>query len=159
MESFGACKQVDPLSASDARYQIILEDTAYNDGCRYQLGMLWPDKRSSLPKKLLVRTVKILGTPSRWERQKELSYAPTITGVWDKSYNLKIDKNDCFKADCLRKWYYLSTPLSTATGRFWQIEKEQSYFRPSSIRTRKTKNNSNYWKCRWKSINFRVAHE
>ena len=79
MESFGACKRVDPLSASDASYPITLENTAYNDGCRYQLGMLWAGKRSSFAKNYSSRT------------SKKPSYAPTITSVLDKSYNLKIE--------------------------------------------------------------------
>ena len=49
MKSFGAYKQVDPGSASDAVGQQIMEDTTYYDGCRYQVGLLWANDRSSLP--------------------------------------------------------------------------------------------------------------
>ena len=34
LESFGAYKQVYPRSASDARGEMIMEDTRYHDGCR-----------------------------------------------------------------------------------------------------------------------------
>ena len=42
MDSNGAVKQVDPRSA-------VLRDTTYNDGSRYQVGMLWAEDESSLP--------------------------------------------------------------------------------------------------------------
>ena len=49
MESFGATKQVDSRSAADAQAMKILEETTFNDGCRYQVGMLWADDESTLP--------------------------------------------------------------------------------------------------------------
>ena len=49
MEPFGAYKQVDPGSASDAGGQQIMEDTTCHDGCRYQVGLLLANDRSSLP--------------------------------------------------------------------------------------------------------------
>ena len=49
MESFGAYIHVDRRSAPDARSQDILEDTTYPDNCRYQVGILWDDDRSTLP--------------------------------------------------------------------------------------------------------------
>ena len=49
MESYGAYKQVDARSAADARAMKILEETTFNDGCRYQVGMLWADEESTLP--------------------------------------------------------------------------------------------------------------
>ena len=49
MKSFGAFKQVDPRSASDARGQKVLKHTIYDDGCRYQVSVLWANDRISLP--------------------------------------------------------------------------------------------------------------
>ena len=40
IESYGAYKQVDSRSAADARAMKILEETTFNDGYRYQVGML-----------------------------------------------------------------------------------------------------------------------
>ena len=40
MESFGTYKQLDSRSAADAQAMKILEETTFNDGCRYQVGML-----------------------------------------------------------------------------------------------------------------------
>ena len=40
IESYGAYEQVDSRSAADARAMKILEETTFNDGCRYQVGML-----------------------------------------------------------------------------------------------------------------------
>ena len=42
MESYGAYKQVDSRSAADARAMKILEETTYNDGCRYQVECYGP---------------------------------------------------------------------------------------------------------------------
>ena len=50
MESFGAYKQNDARSASNARGQRILESKAYHVGRQYQVGMLWADEKCSLPK-------------------------------------------------------------------------------------------------------------
>ena len=49
MESFGAYKQVDSRSAADAQGMKILEEITFNDGCRYQVVMLWADDESTLP--------------------------------------------------------------------------------------------------------------
>ena len=40
MESYGALKQVDPRSSSDARAHEILENTTVHNGKRYNVGML-----------------------------------------------------------------------------------------------------------------------
>ena len=49
MESLGAYKQVDPRFASNATGQKILEDTTYDFGCQYQVGLLWTNDKNSLP--------------------------------------------------------------------------------------------------------------
>ena len=49
IESYGAFKQVEPRSLSDARAQEILETTTFNNGQRYDLGMLWADHNIQLP--------------------------------------------------------------------------------------------------------------
>ena len=43
MESYGALKQVDPRSTSDARAHDILENTTVHNGIRYNVGMLWAE--------------------------------------------------------------------------------------------------------------------
>ena len=49
MESYGALKQVDPRSASDARAHDILENTTVHNARRYDAGMLWAEDNTELP--------------------------------------------------------------------------------------------------------------
>ena len=48
MESYGALKQVDPQSSSDARAHEILENTTVHNGKRYNVGMLWDEDNIEL---------------------------------------------------------------------------------------------------------------
>ena len=50
MESFGAYKQVDPCSVSDASDQKILKNATYHDGCQYHFGMLWANDKNNVTK-------------------------------------------------------------------------------------------------------------
>ena len=49
MESYGAYKQVDPQSATDARAQVVFEITTFHNGKRYDVGVLWADDNIQLP--------------------------------------------------------------------------------------------------------------
>ena len=49
MESYGAFKQVDPRSISDARAHDILENTTVHNRNRYDVGMLWAEDNIELP--------------------------------------------------------------------------------------------------------------
>ena len=49
MESYGALKQVDPRSSSDARAHEILENTTVHNGKMYNVGMLWAEDNFELP--------------------------------------------------------------------------------------------------------------
>ena len=109
MESFAAKKQVDPLSAADARASTKLQDTTYHDGCRYQVGMLWAENDSSLPNNYFSVLVQLKSFERRLERTPDLkaSYAQTIKDDFDKGYIVKVDKSECFKADNPCEWYLL----------------------------------------------------
>ena len=48
MESYGAYKQFDSRSATDARAMKTLKKTTFNDSRRYRNGMLWEDEESTL---------------------------------------------------------------------------------------------------------------
>ena len=113
MESFAAKKQVDPRSAADARASKILQDTTYQDGCRYQVGMLWADDDSSLPNNYFSALVQLKSLERRLERTPDLraSYAQTIKDDFDKGYIVKVDKSDCFKVDNPREWYLPHHPV------------------------------------------------
>ena len=95
MEMFGACKEVDLLSASDARGQKILEDTTYHDGCRYQVGLMWADNRNSLVNIYFSALVQLKSLECRLDKTPELkiSYSQTITSDLDKSYINEVDKS------------------------------------------------------------------
>ena len=50
LESYGAYKKVDSHSAADVPALHIPEDSTYQDESPYQIGMLWADNDSNLPK-------------------------------------------------------------------------------------------------------------
>ena len=83
---------------SDARSQKIMEDTTYHDGCRYQVGMLWADKRSSLPNSAFSALVQLKSLQLRLNKNPELknSYAQTITSDLHQGYIVKVDKKGLF---------------------------------------------------------------
>ena len=107
LESFAAMKQVDLRTASDARASKILQETTYHDGCRYQVGMLWADGESSLPKNYFSALVQLKSLKRRLEKTPELKaiYAQTIKDDFDKGYIVQVDKSDCFRVDNPREWY------------------------------------------------------
>ena len=49
LESYGAFKQVDALSAADHYALSVLKNDTFHDGERYIVPMLWNDKESTLP--------------------------------------------------------------------------------------------------------------
>ena len=107
LESFAAMKQVDLRTASDARASKILQETTYHDGCRYQVGMLWADGESSLPKNYFSALVQLKSLKRRLEKTPELKaiYAQTIKDEYDKGYIVQVDRSDCFRVDNPREWY------------------------------------------------------
>ena len=113
MEPFGAYKQVNPRSASNARGQKILEVTTNHHGCRYQVGMLWTDERSSCPNNYFSASVQLNSRKRRLVKTPELknNYAQTNTSDLDQGYIVKVDKKDCFKVDCPREWYLPHHPV------------------------------------------------
>ena len=102
VESFSANKQVDPRSASDARGQNISEDTTYHDGCRYHVGMLWADDRSSSPKNYLSVQLKSRERRVVENPEQKTSYSQTTTNDLENGFLVQVDKEDCFKIDCPR---------------------------------------------------------
>ena len=94
MESYGAYKQVDSRSAADARAMKILEQTTFNDECRYQVGKLWADEESTLPNNYsaLVQ-MKILERRLGKDPQLKESYSKTIKDDFGKGYIVQVDKS------------------------------------------------------------------
>ena len=65
MESYGALKQVDPRSASDAGALEILENTTVHNGKRYDVGMLWAEDNIELPNKYFSALVQLKSLEKR----------------------------------------------------------------------------------------------
>ena len=113
MESFGAYKQVDSRSAADAQAMKILEETTFNDGCRYQVGMLWADDESTLPNNYFSALVQLKSLERRLGKDPQLkkSYSKTIKEDFEKGYIVQVDKSECFRTDNRREWYLPHHPV------------------------------------------------
>ena len=113
MESYGAYKHVDSRSAADARAMKILEETTFNDGCRYQVGMLWADEESTLPNNYFSALVQLKSLERRLGKDPQLkeSYSKTIREDFEKRYIVRVDKSECFRTDNRREWYLPHHPV------------------------------------------------
>ena len=113
MESYGAMKQVDSRSAADARAEKILDETTYHDGTRYQVGMLWADPESSLPKNYFSALVQLKSLERRLGKDVDLRerYSKNIQDDFSKGYIVRVDKTDCFKVSNPREWYLPHHPV------------------------------------------------
>ena len=107
MESYGAYMQVGSRSAVDARAMKLLEKTTMNGGCRCQVGMLWADEESTLPKNYFSAFVQLKSLERRLRKDPQLkeSYSKTIREDFEKRYIVQVDKSECFRTDNSREWY------------------------------------------------------
>ena len=98
IESYGAYKQVDSRSATDARATKILDETTYHDGSRHLVGELWADDDSCLPNNYFSALVQLKSLERRLQKDTDLkdSYAKTISDDFSKGYIVQVDKVDCF---------------------------------------------------------------
>ena len=62
---YGACKQVDPLSAADACAQELLETTTFHNGKKYDVGMLSADDNIQLPNNYFSSMVQLKSLEKR----------------------------------------------------------------------------------------------
>ena len=113
MVSYGAYKQVDSRSAADARAMKILEETTFNDGCRYQVGMLWAEEESMLPNNYFSALVQLKSLERRLGKDPQVkeSYSKTIREDFEKGYIVRVDKSECFRTDNRREWYLPHHPV------------------------------------------------
>ena len=113
MESFGAYKQVDSRSAADAQAMKILEETTFNDGCRYQVGMLWADDESTFPNNYFSALVQLKSLERRLGKDPQLkeSYSKIIKKEFEKGYIVQVDKSESFRTDNRREWYLPHHPV------------------------------------------------
>ena len=73
MESYGALKQVDPRSTSDARAHDILENTTVHNGKRYNVGMLWAEDNIELPNNYFSALVQLKSLEKRLTKDQTLT--------------------------------------------------------------------------------------
>ena len=113
MESYGTYKPVDSRSAADAKASEILDETTHDDGCRYQVGMLWAEDGSSLPNNCFSALVHLKSLERRFSKDPELKqyHCKTIQGDLEKGYIEKINNPDCFRVDNPREWYLPHHPV------------------------------------------------
>ena len=80
IESYGALKQVDPRSSSDARAHEILENTTVHNGKRYNVGMLWAEDNIELPNNYFSALVQLKSLEKRLAKELTLweKYSNTI---------------------------------------------------------------------------------
>ena len=116
MEPFGAFKQDDPRSGS--RSQDILEDTTYNDGYRYEVGMVWADDRSSLSNNNFSTLMQLTSVERLIAKnpERKSSYEHTITNDSEKGYIVKAEKRTVLKMIVLVKSTYRTTKLCDLTN-------------------------------------------
>ena len=93
IEAYWADKQVEPRSAADARAQKICQDTAYHDGCRYPVGMIWADGRNSLRNNCFSALVQLKSLERRLGKYPNLKeqYSTTIRDDLSKGYIVEVD--------------------------------------------------------------------
>ena len=107
MESYGALKQVDPRSTSDARAHVILENTTVHNGKRYNVGMLWAEDNIDLPNNYFSALVQLKYLEQRLAKDQTLreKYSNTIKVDLDKGYVVRVKDAHKVESRSEREWY------------------------------------------------------
>ena len=113
MESYGAFKQVDPRSASDARAHDILGNTTVHNGKRYDVGMLWAEDNIELPNNYFSALVQLKSLEKRLTKDQTLreKYSNTIKEYLDKGYVARIKDAHKVESRSEREWYLPHHPV------------------------------------------------
>ncbi|XP_075250920.1 uncharacterized protein LOC142343117 [Convolutriloba macropyga] len=113
MESYGAVKEVDPRSSSDRRAVEILEKTTFNDGKRYQVGMLWSKDDLPLPNNYYSALVQLKSLEKRLFRDQDLrvKYEKSIKDDVDKGYVVQVLNPKDPSERSRREWYLPHHPV------------------------------------------------
>ena len=116
MESYGALKQVDPRSSSDARAHEILENTTVHNGKKYNVGMLWVEDNIELPNNYFSAHVQSKSLEKRLAKDQTLreKYSNTIKEDLDKGSVVRV--KDALRWDQVescseREWYLPHHPV------------------------------------------------
>ena len=113
MESYGAVKEVDPRSSSDRRAVEILEKTTFNDGKRYQVGMLWSKDDLHLQNNYYSALVQLKSLEKRLFREQDLrvKYEKSIKDDVDKGYVVQVLNSKDPSERSTREWYLPHHPV------------------------------------------------
>ena len=92
MESYGALKQVDPRSATEARALGILENTTVHNGKKYDVGMLWAEDNIELPNNYFSALVQLKSLEKRLTKDQILreKHSSTLKEDLDKGYVVRV---------------------------------------------------------------------
>ena len=113
MESYGALKQVDPRSTSDARAHDILENTTLHNGKRYNVGILGAEDNIELPNNYFSALVQLKSLQKRLAKDQTLreKYSNTIKEDLDKGYVVSVKDAHKVESRSEREWYLLHHPV------------------------------------------------
>ena len=113
MESYGALKQVDPRSASDARAHDILENTTLHNGKKYDVGMLWAEVNIELPNNYFSALDQLKTLEKRLTKDQTLreKYSNTIKEDLDKCYVVRLKDAHKVESRSEREWYLPHHPV------------------------------------------------
>ena len=113
MESYGAFKQVDPQSGSDARAHDIHENITVHNGKRYDVGMLWAEDNLELPNNYFSALVQLKSLEKRLmkDQTSREKHSNTIKEDLDKGYVVRV--NDAHK---VQKWLGTRVVPTTPSG-------------------------------------------
>ena len=104
--------QVDSRSA-DARTMKIHEETTFNEGLGYQVGIFWADEESMLPNNYFPALVQPKSLERRLGKDSQLNeiYSETIRKDSNKRYVDRVDMSKCFLIDNRHEWYLPHLPV------------------------------------------------
>ena len=113
MESYGAFKQVDPRSTSEARAHDILENTTVQKRNRYDVGMLWAEDNIELPNNYFSALVQLKSLEKRLTKDQILreKYSNTIKEELDKGYVVRVKDAHKVESRSEREWYLAHHPI------------------------------------------------
>ena len=103
---YDALKQIDPLSASDARAHDILENTTVHNEKTYDVGILWAEDNIELPNNYFSALIQLKSLEKRLTKDQPLreKYTNTIKENLDKGYVVRIKDAHKVESRSKRKW-------------------------------------------------------
>ena len=137
MESYGALKQVDSRSASDARALDILENTTLHNGKRYDVGIMWAEDNIELPNNYFSAVVQLKSLEKRLTKDQTLreNYSNTIKEDLDKGYVERVKDAHKRESCSRREWYLPHHPVANQNklGKVRRVLNEAAKFNGASL--------------------------